>query len=183
MFGTGGDMESGTVDFAEMFYNPVEFGFMPFLNIWDENAGNSYCGFFHPVYINMEGYYDSQGNSDVQGALAEELSTRERLRKNASSSLVIQARAQEYCINPSEAFLTVSTNDFPVVELRNRKNIVERENLHLKLGQPVNLTKKLVGDEGKRKTIVAAEPILNTEIEALWTYRPKTPDLRGVPII
>jgi hypothetical protein len=183
VFGTGGDMESGTVDFAHMFYNPVEFGFMPFYNIWDENAENSFCGFFHPVYINMEGYYDEQGNSDVEGAKAEEFATRERLRKNASSSLVIQARAQEYPMNPSEAFLTVSTNDFPIVELRRRKNIIERENIHLKLGQPVTLTRKIVGEEGNRKTIVVAEPILNLEAEGLWTYRPKTADLRGVPII
>jgi len=29
IFGTGGDMESGTVDFANMFYNPFEYGLLP----------------------------------------------------------------------------------------------------------------------------------------------------------
>jgi len=183
IFGTGGDMQSGTVDFAEMFYNPIEFGCMPFVNIWDENAENSYCGFFHPVYLNMEGYYDSQGNSDIEGAKAEELGTRDRLRKNASSSAVIQSRMQEYPMSPSEAFLTVSTNDFPIVELTRRKNIILRDNLHIKLGQPVNLVRKWTGDEGRRKSIVVAEPILHTDIEGLWTYRPKSADLRGIPII
>ena len=53
IFGTGGDMDSGTVDFAEMFYHPEAHGLMPFQNIWDDNASNTYCGFFHPVTLNL----------------------------------------------------------------------------------------------------------------------------------
>jgi len=86
-------------------------------------------------------------------------------------------------MSPSEAFLTVSTNDFPIVELTRRKNIILRDNLHIKLGQPVNLVRKWTGDEGRRKSIVVAEPILHTDVEGLWTYRPKSADLRGIPII
>ena len=68
IFGTGGDMSSGTVDYADMFYNPEAYRLMPFINIWDENAENTTCGFFHPVTWNMEGFYDKQGNSNIEGA-------------------------------------------------------------------------------------------------------------------
>jgi len=45
VFGTGGDMEGGTIDFAEMFYNPDNYNMMPFENVWDkENTTDKTCG-------------------------------------------------------------------------------------------------------------------------------------------
>jgi hypothetical protein len=187
IFGTGGDMESGTMNFAEMFYNPIQFGLMPFINIWDENAENSYCGFFHPVYLNMEGFYDDQGNSDIDAAIAYEKSERERIKKAATSSMVLQARVQEYPMCPSEAFLTVSVNDFPVVELRAQYNRVIRESLHLKYGQAVYLMKEvkevLIDGEMKLVSKVKAKPDLDGTIQPLWDYKIKTPDTRGGVVI
>lgn len=181
IFGTGGDMESGTADFAHMFYNPIQFGLMPFVNIWDENAENTYCGFFHPVYLNMEGFYDKMGNSDIDGARTYEMSVRQKLIKASTSSTVIQDRVQEFPMSPSEAFLSVSTNDFPIVELRQQYNKVVRENLHLKLGQACSL----IRDEGKEGRVgkVRAMPDLEGIIQPLWDYRPKTKDLRGGVVI
>lgn len=191
VFGTGGDMESGTVDFAEMFYNPIQFNLMPFMNIWDENAENTTCGFFHPVYMNMEGFYDEQGNSDVDGAIAHEKDVRDRLTKASTSTNVIQTRVQEYPMSPSEAFLTVNTNDFPIVELRAQFNKVVREKLHLRYGQPVYLTYEggqavdkdgnLVSNVNRRT--VKAKPDLDGLVQPLWNYKPKTKDLRGGVVI
>ena len=176
IFGTGGDMEGGTVDFAEMFYDPATYNLMPFTNTWDENAENTKCGFFHPIYWNMDGFYDKQGNSLKQDAINYELAEREKILTNSSNGTgVIQRRVQEYPIRPSEAFLTVSTNDFPVTELRNRLNIVEREKLHEKKGQPVHLSKV----EGK----VKATPDLRNELEPVWHYKPKILSLNGSPVI
>lgn len=199
IFGTGGDMESGTVDFAEMFYNPIQFNLMPFSNIWDENAHLTYCGFFHPVYLNMEGFYDDQGNSDVDGAIAYEKSVRDKLLKNSTSSNVIQNRVQEYPMSPSEAFLTVSTNDFPIVELRAQYNKVIREKLHIKLGQPCWLedipqkkeedNKLIVDEEGNIKISNVYIPKVRIKmdleglLDPLWDFKPKTKDLRGAVVI
>lgn len=197
IFGTGGDMEGGTIDFADMFYNPMEYNLMPFVNIWDENATNSYCGFFHPIYLNMEGHYDLQGNSDVDGAIAEEKAIRDKIRKNSTSSLVLQKRVQEYSFSPSEAFLTVSTNDFPILELRKQYNKVIRENLHLRYGQPVYLervtTKKENEDrppilfaDGSELVVVPkvrAIPDLTGLVQPLWKYKPDNPDLKGGVVI
>lgn len=176
IFGTGGDMQRDTVDFSYMFYNPVEFNLMPFINIWDDNANNTMCGFFHPTDWNMEGYYDTQGNSDHKGAIAYELGKREDIVKASGSSLSIQGRVQEYPLKPAEAFLTVSFNDFPILELRNQLNLVVRENLYLKKGQPGTLYR----DEFNR---VRFKPDLNNELEPLWFRNNATTNIRGAFVI
>lgn len=190
IFGTGGDMEVGTANFAEMFYNPIQFGLMPFINIWDENAENSVCGFFHPVYMNLEGFYDDQGNSDIEAAKEWELAQREKIRKASTSSIVLQQRVQEWPLSPSEAFLTVSTNDFPIVELRARYNLIQKEHLHLRKGQVCHLEPEMVmeddGNGGKKPVRkVRLKPIFGTDMlhESLWDYKPKVKDLTGNVIV
>ena len=175
IFGTGGDMESGTVDYADMFYNPAAYRLLPFVNIWDENAENTTCGFFHPVTWNMEGFYDEQGNSDIEGATEFELERRRQKMEAASSSTIVEKHMQEYPFSPSEAFLTVSTNNFPVVELRNQLNRIKAENLHLSKGTPVYLTR----EEGK----VIAKPDLENKLKPIYTYKVKQDDISGCPII
>jgi len=176
IFGTGGDMQSGTVDFAKMFYNPIAYNLMPFINIWDENAENSVCGFFHPFYWNFEGYYDAQGNSDVDKAIEDELEERKKILRQSAGSNVLQGRVQEFPMSPSEAFLTVSHNDFPIIELRNHYNKVIRERLHTKRGQAVHLFRD---DKGK----ASMRPDLKGELEPIWDYVPKTNNLAGATVI
>lgn len=186
VFGTGGDMEGGTADFAKMFYSPFEFGFMPFKNIWDDNAQNTYCGYFHPVNLNMEGFYDEQGNSDMEAARKYELDFRKKLLENSSSSKTLESRVQEYCLKPSEAFLTVSVNDFPVVELRNRLNLVEREKLYIKNGQPCHIfpIADYTTKEGQKISGgITYRPDLHGELKPLWHYNHKEKDLRGAVVI
>lgn len=176
IFGTGGDMEKGTADFARMFYNPKGYKLMPFMNIWDANASNTSCGYFHPFFWNQEGYMDSQGNSQVEAAIAEETKERETIIKEAAGSSILQGRVQEYPMNPSEAFLTVSMNDFPIIELRNRLNKVITNNLHIKLGQPVELFRD---DTGKAKFA----PDLHHRLQPIWNYDPKIKDLSGAVVM
>lgn len=175
IFGTGGDMQSGTKDFAKMFYNPIPYDLLPFVNIWDKNAENSKCGFFHPVFWNMEGYYDDEGNSDIKGATKAEEKTRKKIIKNSSGSGTLNQHNQEYPLNPAEAFLMLSRNDFPIEELRNQLQKVKVDNLHIKKGTPVTILK----EEGK----VVARPDLKNRLNPIWNYKPKTADLRGCPII
>lgn len=186
IFGTGGDMESGTVDFAKMFYNPLEFNLMPFLNIWDDNGAGTYCGFFHPTYLNCEGFYDEQGNSDIDAAIKYEKDFRDNLRRVSTSTKSLEARVQEHPMGPSEAFLTVSMNDFPAVELRAQINKIKTGNLHLKYGQPTILTREpdiLQPDGTVIKGKVVDTPDLNDLLDPIWDYKPKNQDLRGGVVI
>ena len=175
IFGTGGDMESGTVDYADMFYNPIAYRLMPFVNIWDENAENTTCGFFHPVTWNMEGFYDEQGNSDIEKATEFELERRREKMEAASSSTIVEKHMQEFPFSPSEAFLTVSTNNFPVVELRNQLNKVRAEHLQTTKGTPIYLERK----EGK----IVARPDLEGKLKPIYNYKVKQDDISGCPVI
>jgi len=175
IFGTGGDMEGGTIDYADMFYNPEVYGLMPFMNIWDEDAAGSTCGFFHPVTWNMEGYYDKQGNSDIEGATKFENARRKRILENSDSSLALERHVQEFPFSPSEAFLTVNTNNFPVRLLRAQLNRVLANKLQFKKGTPV----ELIYSKGK----VTVKPDMNNRLKPIIHYKAKEADISGAPII
>lgn len=178
IIGTSGDMEKGTVDYADMFYNPLAYGLMPFVNIWDDNAENTVCGFFHPVVWNMEGFYDKQGNSDIKKALVWENARRKRLLENSSSSILLHRHMQEFPLCPAEAFSMASHSEIVCVEeLRNRLNKIQAKSLHIKKGIPVTLV------YNQDKTKVIAKPDLNNVLNPIYNYKPKTNDLNGAVVI
>lgn len=177
VFGTSGDMEGGTADYSEMHSSPLRFGMLPFQNIWDEDSEDMKCGFFHPITWNMEGYYDEQGNSDREGAKALELAQRKVLLDNGATSADIQKRMQEKPLGPFEAFGMVSTNNFPVLELKRQLEIVKAKNLHMIMGTPV----KLFYDYDSKK--VKAEPILDGTANVIYRQKPDNTSLEGCPVI
>ena len=178
IIGTSGDMEKGTVDYADMFYNPLAYGLMPFVNVWDDNAENTVCGFFHPVTWNMEGFYDKQGNSDIKKALEWENARRKKLLENSSSSILLHRHMQEFPIKPAEAFAMASHSEIVCIEeLRNRLNKIQAKSIHIKKGIPVTL------HYNSDKTKVLAKPDLNNNLNPIYNYKPKTNDLTGAVVI
>ena len=175
IFGTSGDMEGGTYDYADMFQRPEAFGLMPFLNIWDENAEDTHVGFFHPINWNMEGFYDEQGNSDRKGAKALELGIRAKLIENGATSIEIQQRMQEKPLGPAEAFSAISSNTFPVVELKAQLNKVKAKGWQKTKGTPVNL----VYEDGG----IVAKPILDGSAEPITSYHHIPTNKRGCVMV
>jgi hypothetical protein len=175
VFGTSGDMEGGTADYADMFGRPEAFGLLPFQNIWDENSIGQSCGFFHPINWNMEGFYDKEGNSDREGAKQVEVETRKALINSGATSTEIQRRMQEKPLGPSEAFSAVSTNNFPIVELKKQLEYIKNNDLHKIKGTPVNLY--------RHQGYVKAEPILSGKAEPIASYYKLPTDKRGCPVI
>jgi hypothetical protein len=158
VFGTGGKIAEDNGQFSEMFYNPISYDFMAFKNIWDEGAENTYCGFFFSALYNLEGFYDSQGNSDLEAALEFENTRRKRLLEYATSSMAYHRHVTEFPICPSESFGNAESGYFPVAELTQQYNRVIAENLHNKIGIPCNLMAE--GNEVRVKPILhGAKPI------------------------
>lgn len=117
LFGTGGDMAGGTIDFESMFYNPETYNLYSFDNIWDDGAEGSNCGFFFPSYKNKVGYMDKNGNSlESRAKLAEEV-VRENIKRTSKDTSTIDKHMTEYPFNPREAFVQRTSNLFPVGEL------------------------------------------------------------------
>jgi hypothetical protein len=119
VFGTGGDMEAGTIDFAEMYYNPDNYNMMPFENVWDEDGlPEKPTGFFFPMYQNYEGAYDKEGNSDIPKAKELLTKLRENKKAKAKSPEEYLRHTTEYAWSPAEAFQIISNNVFPTEDLR-----------------------------------------------------------------
>ena len=175
IFGTSGDMEGGTYDYADMFSRPEAFDLMPFINVWDEGAEKTKVGFFHPINWNMEGFYDEQGNSNKKAAKDLELATRAKLIQSGATSTELQQRMQEKPLGPAEAFAAVSSNTFPVVELKAQLQKVKGNGWQFTKGTPVDL----LLEDGK----VIAKPILNGSKEPITSYHHIPTNKRGCPVI
>lgn len=176
IFGTSGDIEGDSLDLANMFYNPEPFRILPFVNIWDDNAENSLCCFFHPVHWNMEGCMDEHGNSDLEAALNLEMEHRDLMVKTAKSSVMLQQRQMENPTKPSEAFMNVSVNNFPVAELKEQLAKVKAQSLHTKTGVAGYF---MYDNDGKLRF----KPDLTASLQPLWDYPPKSKDLAGCVVV
>ncbi len=184
LFGTSGDMEGGTYDYADMFSRPAAFDLFAVQNIWDKGMEQTACGFFHPITWNMEGgFYDAQGNSDVAKATAFELDERKTLISHGATSVEISKRMQEKPLGPAEAFSGVSLNTFPVIELKTQLAKVKALGLQRKKGTPVNLkrmthnTVKMIPiTDGTEKPITSLHNLPIDQRGHFMVYEPPVPD-------
>ena len=133
LFGTGGDMAGGTIDFESMFYNPEAYNLLPISNIWDEGADHSTCGYFFPSYKNKVGHMDNNGNSDIAGARQSEEATREQIKRDAKDAGVLDKHITEYPFTPKEAFLQHTSNVFPTAQLMEWRNELVRSGIYKSL--------------------------------------------------
>ena len=126
LFGTGGDMEGGTIDFESMFYNPEAYDLLPIDNEFDDGGEGTTCGFFFPSYWNKVGYMDKDGNSLAERAKADEEAKREQIKRESKDAGVLDKFTTEYPWKPKEAFLQTSNNYFPTALLLEHSNTLIR---------------------------------------------------------
>ena len=136
MLGTGGDMESGTLDASRMFYEPEAHDILAFEDTW-ENKGR--IGFFIPAYLALNEYKDEQGFSRIEEARTALLKKRQKAKTGSGGSEVLNKEIQYRPIVPSEMFLSKSANIFPVTEARRRLSELQTNNLSELLEKKVNL--------------------------------------------
>jgi hypothetical protein len=129
IFGTGGDMEGGTIDFESMFYNPEPYNLLPVENIWDEGGQGTFCGFFHPSYMNKIGFIDRHGNTLKDKAIESEVAIRENIRRTSKDPGTYDKHITEYPFTPKEGFLQTGNNIFPLSSIVEHKNYLNRSNI------------------------------------------------------
>lgn len=121
---TGTLMAWGTATAANMqifeqnFYNPRAFNFMPFENVWDNDARNEVCGFFKSYAWGLEGEidgvkgFDEDGNSNLRMGL--KLAARERIEKKKTAKTFAEYLNYlgQRALFPAESFSSASENIF-----------------------------------------------------------------------
>lgn len=184
IFGTGGDMSSATQDFADMFYNPKQYGLAEYDNIYEKTPVNGKCGWFvdemwfrpGEAVIEDKLYHgvDNQGNANRW--LAEWNLDLERDSKRGSDKKAYNGLLTQKCKTPSEAFLVTEGNIFQTAELYARLSKLKSENIYKYLGQVGELVEK----EGK----IWWEPDLKDKLRPLLNYPLKpNEDTEGALVI
>jgi hypothetical protein len=119
-FGTGGTEGADFSGLRDMFYHPLGYNCLGFVNIWDDNATSTECGFFIPQYTNidMDGkFMDKDGNTKTEFARDYILNLRNDVINNATASSTVDRYIAEQCITPAEACLELTGNIFPKKDL------------------------------------------------------------------
>jgi hypothetical protein len=111
IYGTGGAKDADWADFSLAFYSPEANDMLPLENVWDQDARNQVCGFFHPQILNYEPYMDEHGNSYL--VTSWDIDVAKKIKARASKTphdynIYCAQRAN----SPSEAFIIGSSNIF-----------------------------------------------------------------------
>ena len=133
-FGTGGEEGEGFGSLEELFYHPEAYNCLSFDNEWDAGAFGTKCGYFVPIYQNLDGFMDEDGNSLIEEAKAFEEEAREN-KKKANDPKSFDQYIAEHPFTPQEATLQTTINIFDVSSLKEQYNRVKAHNLE-KNGTP-----------------------------------------------
>lgn len=124
VFGTGGEEGPDIEGLEEIFGDPDAYDMLAWNNIWEEGMEATACGYFVPCYMANQSYMDESGNVDIAGAIAYDEKEREK-KKKLKDPKELDRRIAEFPRNPSEALQRVSTNIFPVEEIKQQLKRVE----------------------------------------------------------
>ena len=115
-FGTGGT-EGADFEGAEyLFFEPETNGCIRINNQWDDGASGTYCGYFCPIYQNLPGFIDEDGNSLVDEAIEYE-NTQRKLKMKSKNPNSHSQYVAEMPFKPREATLSVDMNLFPTQDI------------------------------------------------------------------
>jgi hypothetical protein len=89
--------------------------------------------------VGLNDFKDPWGNTDINAARRELEGVRAKLQGSGGSSKALDSEIQNRPLVPSEMFLAKTGNIFPIAELKNRLNVIERDNIFMSLEKPVEL--------------------------------------------
>lgn len=180
-FGTGGENDSSAIiDFSEHFYEAELFGYNCYKNVWDKTPTKD-CGYFHPDWMGKEGFVDENGNSLKEKAIAHEAEERSKLKKANKNKDLIK-HIVEHAQNPSEAFMAIGYNPYPVELIKPHLEDVLARDLFSKTATPVSFynngggwTYRVILDGSASPYI--EYPVKNFEAGCPIMYAPPDPSL------
>ena len=128
--GTGGSEGADFQGAIEMLNYPDGYNVYSLPNIYDKGAtGNKKTIFFFPGYINLKGYYNNDGVSDVIGALIYEIEFRINLKYNSSDPLQLTRRKAETAFTIQDAIMKRDGSLYPTDKLN---DVINEINLNPK---------------------------------------------------
>jgi len=127
IYGTGGTKDADWVAFESEFYRPHVHRFMPFHNVWDDDARGTVCGFFHSHILNLKPYIDVHGNSLKEEALNATLVKREDMKHKSDKVTDFSTYISLRCTKPSEGFSNSAVNFFASDNLRDHFDKVKHD--------------------------------------------------------
>jgi len=118
-WGTGGTAGADFAGIKEAFYSPSTFNMLGIPNVFDRKvAKGAECGYYCGEYMNREGCYDNNGNSDVIAALIETFSGREVIKKSSKDPNALLQEKADRSITPQEACMRKEGSLFNVEDLK-----------------------------------------------------------------
>ena len=121
LVGTAGDNSSDFHGAQELVYNPGGYNVYAIPNNWDRpNQGRPWFALFTPAYVNLKGFYNKDGVSDVIGGLLLLLTKRYKAKYETGDPKTIIKVVSNMPITPSEAIIQGSISQFPVTDIENR---------------------------------------------------------------
>ena len=121
LVGTAGDKDSDFHGAQELLFRPKGYGVYALPNVWDKpNQGRPMFAFFTPAYINLKGFYNKDGVTDVVGSLLFILQERYVAKYETSDPKTIIKVASNMPVTPADAMIRGGVNQFPVTDIEQR---------------------------------------------------------------
>jgi hypothetical protein len=118
-WGTGGTEGADFEGMRELFSNPSAYRIYGIRNVFDRNSPvGTLCGYYCGEYMNREGCYDSDGNSDVIEALVQVFTERKVVSSNTNDPNALVQEKADRSITPQEAMMRREGHLFNVEDLK-----------------------------------------------------------------
>ena len=171
---TGGSEGSDFMGALEMIQHPRGYNVYALPNVYDKNSsGKRDTLFFFPGYVNIKGFYNKDGVSDVTGAMIEELKFRYNLKYNSSDPVQLSRRKAETAFTIQDAIMKTDSTIYPVADLNDQINWLDNN--------PTETQKLYVGKLVLRDGEVGWRP--DPETQPINNFPHKDNKLRGAVVI
>jgi len=126
VWGTGGTEGADFSGIKELFTKPGAYNIYGMRNVFDRNApSTSICGYYCGEYMNREGCYDENGNSDVIKALVEVFTARGIIARGTDDPNALIQEKADRSITPQEAMMKKEGHLFNIEDLKIHASEVE----------------------------------------------------------